>query len=445
MSVKSLWFTNTGPFDDIRFEFEKHVNVLTGPNNSGKSTALLVLGELLVYPFGLPSKLIRSDGARWELCFGSAHRHQTLTGQLPTFPNDLVAMYESIGYTCFVPAQRYNSDYRSPGPSVGDRIDERARVEADHIAQTWPEIYDDAGPESIRQAMRERHTSLHPELAKRAKLMMAGTSLVSDEDVVQKIVDLDYAGYRRRNPNIHRTIEQIASVSSEITEGFPLAFSDVGEDGRGLFPTVSTQNGELPVGSLSQGTQSIIHCVARILLGYAEYYDFPSDLSDKPGIVIIDEIDAHLHPTWQRRFIPTLRNNFPNLQFFCSTHSPLMLTGLDKGQIQLLRRDGEGRVTISVNESDIDGWTADEVLRNLLEVTDPTDIQTARRLARLQELRSTEGLSPTEAQELETLRRTVGQDLMRSPRLGRAMEFAEELRRTIRGASFEPGERIIDG
>ena len=316
MSVKSLWFTNTGPFDDIRFEFEKHVNVLTGPNNSGKSTALLVLGELLVYPFGLPSKLIRSDGARWELCFGSAHRHQTLTGQLPILPDNYLAIYESVGYTCFVPAQRYNSDYRSPGPSVGDRIDERVRLQADQVAQTRPDIYDDAGRESIRQAVRERNTSLNPELAKRAKLMMSGASLVSDEDVVQKIVDLDYAGYRRRNPNIHRTIEQIASVSSEITEGFPLAFSDVGEDGRGLFPTVSTQNGELPVGSLSQGTQSIIHCVARILLGYAEYYDFPSDLSDKPGIVIIDEIDAHLHPTWQRRFIPTLRNNFPNLQFF---------------------------------------------------------------------------------------------------------------------------------
>ena len=444
MSIESLWFTDTGPFDDIRFEFEKHVNVLTGPNNSGKSTVLLVLGELLVYPFGLPSKLIRSDYARWELRFGSAHGHQTLTGPLPMLPDDLVAMYESIGYTCFVPAQRHNADFRSPGPSVGDRIDERVRLQADNIAQTRPEEYDDAGPESIRQAVRERNVLLHPELAKRAKLMMAGTSLVSDEEVVQKIVDLDYAGYRRRNPNIHRTIEQIASVSSEITEGFPLVFSGVGEDGRGLFPTVSTQNGELPIGTLSQGTQSIVQCIARILLGYAEYYDFPSDLSDKPGIVIIDEIDAHLHPTWQRRFIPTLRNNFPNLQLFCSTHSPLMLTGLDKDQIQLLRRDGEGRVTVSTNEFDIDGWTADEVLRNLLEVTDPTDIQSARRLARLQELRRTEGLSPTEAQELETLRRTVGEDLMRSPRLGRAMEFAEELRRAIRGAPFEPGERITD-
>ena len=60
------------------------------------------------------------------------------------------------------------------------------------------------------------------------------------------------------------------------------------------------------------------------------------------GNLIIDEIDAHLHPSWQRRIIPALTRNFPNLQIFCSTHPPLMLAGLEEGQVQLISRDTKG-------------------------------------------------------------------------------------------------------
>ena len=60
-----------------------------------------------------------------------------------------------------------------------------------------------------------------------------------------------------------------------------------------------------------------------MLISYAKYYGYPSNLAEQPGIMIIDEIDAHLHPTAQQRIIPTLRRHFPQMQIFCSTHSPL--------------------------------------------------------------------------------------------------------------------------
>ena len=50
-----------------------------------------------------------------------------------------------------------------------------------------------------------------------------------------------------------------------------------------------------------------------------------------------------------------MTKNFPNLQIFCSTHSPLMLAGLEEGQVQLLNRDAEGRVTVSRNRWDMAG------------------------------------------------------------------------------------------
>ena len=67
MPITSLRFTNVGPFDDVEFEFDDHINVFTGPNNSGKSTILWVLSEIVVYPFFFPDKLYRKGDARFEI------------------------------------------------------------------------------------------------------------------------------------------------------------------------------------------------------------------------------------------------------------------------------------------------------------------------------------------------------------------------------------------
>ena len=204
-------------------------------------------------------------------------------------------------------------------------------------------------------------------------------------------------------------------MASEITEGFPIEFLRIAEDEDGLFPQFRTPDGDVPFNVLSQGTQSILQWLAYLLIGYAKYYNYPSNLEEKPGILIIDEIDAHLHPSWQRRIIPTLRHHFPNVQLFCSTHSPLILAGLKASQVQLLKRDNGGKVTVSRNETDIVGWSADEILRSFLNVPNPTDLETDRYIRRLQELRRIATLSPEEATELEHLRHTVSQELLGGP------------------------------
>jgi hypothetical protein len=254
-----------------------------------------------------------------------------------------------------------------------------------------------------------------PEFSKRRALISTSPSQISDEAVIQKIIELDYTAYRRDQPAIRSLVESIATIASEITEGFPLKFLRVGEDEKGLYPQFQTPDGEVPLNVLSQGTQSIIQWLAHLIIGYAEYYDYPDKLEEKPGILIIDEIDAHLHPSWQRRIIPALTKYFPNLQIFCSTHSPLMLAGLKEGQVQLLRRDEQGKVTVSRNETDIIGWSADEIMREFLDVPNPTDMETARHVERLQELRQKVKLSAEESEELERLRHVVSQDLLGGP------------------------------
>ena len=82
--------------------------------------------------------------------------------------------------------------------------------------------------------------------------------------------------------------------------------------------------------SLSQGQSQLFHLFTTIIR-YGEYADINRSirLSDITGLVIIDEIDAHLHPTLLHSIVPKLIKLFPKVQFIISSHSPLFLLGME--------------------------------------------------------------------------------------------------------------------
>ncbi len=69
MPILSLEIRNVGPFEHIKFQFDKQVNVFVGPNNSGKSTALAALGDIVVYPFRFPKSLLREEPTQFKIRF----------------------------------------------------------------------------------------------------------------------------------------------------------------------------------------------------------------------------------------------------------------------------------------------------------------------------------------------------------------------------------------
>ena len=150
----------------------------------------------------------------------------------------------------------------------------------------------------------------------------------------------------------------------------------------------SSEGKDLFVGELSAGTQGVFSWILYAALKLADFYDFVDGWERQPGILIIDEIENNLHPTWQRRVIPTFLEHFPNVQLFASTHSPFVVAGLKAGQVHLLNRDENGVVTATTNTEDIIGWTADEILRTMMGVDDPTDDATAAAASELRQLRN---------------------------------------------------------
>ncbi|MDM8550628.1 AAA family ATPase [Desulfobacterales bacterium HSG2] len=91
---------------------------------------------------------------------------------------------------------------------------------------------------------------------------------------------------------------------------------------------------------LSEGYQAILGMTIDIIRNLSESFG-PSQLFDTenpeiviaPAVVLIDEVDAHLHPTWQQSIGPWLIKHFPNIQFIVGTHSPLICQAADQGTV----------------------------------------------------------------------------------------------------------------
>ena len=94
----------------------------------------------------------------------------------------------------------------------------------------------------------------------------------------------------------------------------------------------------IPLDKLSTGFVSIIKIFQEIVAGYGGWSN-EDDLSQVDGIIFIDEIEPHLHISWQTKIINILKEFFPNTTFYISTHSPLVLAGLKDGEAYELYKD----------------------------------------------------------------------------------------------------------
>lgn len=100
------------------------------------------------------------------------------------------------------------------------------------------------------------------------------------------------------------------------------------------------------------------------------YPDSPNPLREE-AVVLIDELDLHLHPRWQRDLVPTLTRLFPNVQFIVTTHSPHVLQSMGEVNLHLLLRGEDGTVTAErVERTDFRGWTVEEILQETMEMGD---------------------------------------------------------------------------
>ena len=143
------------------------------------------------------------------------------------------------------------------------------------------------------------------------------------------------------------------------------------------------------------------------MLGWAMLAGIKKYKNNLSGIVLIDELEQHLHPELQRRIIKNLNEVFLNVQFIATSHSPICAAGLadlpdENCSLELLKRLKNGFVD-SENLSTMRGWRYDQILRSSAFGTPDRNITTERLMNQIRKLYMKEKLTKKEEDTLEEL------------------------------------------
>lgn len=143
--------------------------------------------------------------------------------------------------------------------------------------------------------------------------------------------------------------------------------------------------GMIPVSLLSDGVRAMVSLVADIAFRCVRLNGHMGRDAPKKtrGIVLIDEVDIHLHPVWQQRVIDTLITAFPELQFIVTTHSPQVLTCVDAACIRIMSEESDDttgltKTTVKGVEWQTRGVSSSDLLARIMDVDPIPDVPEAR-------------------------------------------------------------------
>lgn len=153
--------------------------------------------------------------------------------------------------------------------------------------------------------------------------------------------------------------EAVALLNAVLPHGVRFSGEFLPEDEQYLFEFEGTPT---PFTALSDGYKAFIGWVGDLIGHLADVATDKIKLNEITGIVLVDEIDLHLHPAWQREVAPRLSAAFPCLQFVFSSHSPLVASSVKRENIFVTDRAENGTAAISQIDEHVYGQSVEHVL-----------------------------------------------------------------------------------
>ncbi len=131
-----------------------------------------------------------------------------------------------------------------------------------------------------------------------------------------------------------------------------------------------TKDGWFRYNELGFGYQSSLSWIIDLSKRLFEAYPESENPLAESAVVLIDEIDLHLHPRWQRDIVGYLSKAFPGIQFIASTHSPSVLQSMSDVNLYVMTRK-DGKVMVKRSPlTDFNGWSVEEILRDVMDMND---------------------------------------------------------------------------
>lgn len=149
--------------------------------------------------------------------------------------------------------------------------------------------------------------------------------------------------YQSAEDNREIELKTVLHLLYEIDERINPKYLEIDGDDR---VSLKIDNQKIQLSQLSSGFSSILKLIQSIVSGYG-YFTNETNLQNVKGIVFIDEIESHLHLSWQANIIPLLKRLFPNTTFYVTTHSSVVLSQLQEGEAYELQRDKQDGIVKS--------------------------------------------------------------------------------------------------
>jgi energy-coupling factor transporter ATP-binding protein EcfA2 len=320
----------------------ENLNLIVGDNGSGKTTilkgiALAVLGGVLPHEGFRSNWFVRAnrDSARSTVQLATSAGEETLAvGLARKGPEAEILQHWNSSRTGSEPSDLWfqnGPEYFLCGYGVNSR-----RAEGD-------ENYD--------QSLRDKSRGFRYQRV--AALFEEGYSLKPISSLF-----FELTGARNGQPSRH--LEEAREILNLLLANTGVSWPG-GTQNRTMFFRLP-DGLDVPVHSLSDGFRSFLAFIGDLLSNLVEVAT--TTLRGTAGIVLVDEIDQHLHPKWQRSVLSVLAEVFPKLQFVVTSHSPILVGCLPPENIYVSERDEHGRVRVRPADQDLRKRTVDEILRS---------------------------------------------------------------------------------
>lgn len=162
----------------------------------------------------------------------------------------------------------------------------------------------------------------------------------------------------------------------------------------------------LPIRLLSSGFRTLVGMVLDIAYRMAILNPFLLDkiLKETPGIVLVDEIDMHLHPKWQWNVVKALKKTFPKVQFIVTTHSPIIVASCKNENLISLNHKTE--LADNMYGESLEGWQVDDVLQKVMQTGNraPETLKQLEVLKALSRKKKTGALTKEELEQYENIK-----------------------------------------
>lgn len=392
---------------DLPLTFDKHLNVFVGVNGAGKSTVLDALALMLSWAVSR----IRHTGAP-----GRPITEEDITNGKSTAAIDLIC--EAMGRT--VEWKLLKS--RKGHPAADDKSSFQGLTE---YAKSLQSQLADAGEQfniplfvyypvnravlDIPLRIKEKHRFTL--LSAHDNALTSGANFRTFFEWFREREDLENENRKYQDdlikPDGYQFPDsQLEAVRAALSRFLP-EFTNLTVRRNPLRMEVKKQGQRLSVNQLSDGEKCMIALIGDLARRLAIANPTLENPLQGSGVVLIDEIDLHLHPKWQRLVVPRLLEVFPGCQFVVSTHSPHVITHVQHECLFLLKQTAAGTVAEKPNESY--GKNVDRILEDLmgLETTRP-DLVEADLHTVFQSI--DEGALDRARGQIAALRKTIGDD-----------------------------------